>query len=575
MNERTNERLSATTCLFWNVLSATEVVSSDDEVSNALFRPVGSVRIAAEMMLFAAFVCGFGVLYVEAQSAIGATNDCRKCLMSGFAWCSQMAGSGWCGERHDLRCDPGTQPPVTRMHDCPPNPEHPPSKPPPTPENSCRLDAVQYCPQQTGPGGQGPGQQRPGAGQQGPSQGPAPRLPEIPPYVNRACQGDCPGPTDLATFTMCIKQHGQNLAPECMLAMARWANELQQEMEGGVLQACFSEGQRLCPNQDGISLLECLRRKVDDTSEDCKAALRNFAREPSMPNQPSQPPTPNHPPMPSQPPAGPMPLLWQACVQDLHTLCPDQAQNPAGAECLQVHYEQLSMGCAAALNAWKAMQVPDYVQRACRMDAQALCAGLEMGAPLMACLSQHYADLTQTCTEALATWKHDMMDQGQENTEFHLTPELADCLVAHQDQISNACAQYLTDEHVLVATSPPAASRPPLTVWAAALLGVAVVCLVCSICNCARRRAQFGQVAPSAVGIKMDRRVRPQPQDGQLQEQAAYSASSFAAPSAPPDNSATHTMHSGVAMAEPHNNLLSQQTISSEQEVVNMDQLQP
>jgi len=106
-----------------------------------------------------------------------------------------------------------------------------------------------------------------------------------------------------------------------------------------------------------------------------------------------------------QPPAE---QVIEGCASELETYC--AAVTPGEGRllaCVYAHGDKLSGQCDfalydAAVRLERAIRALTYVASECRADIESLCAGVQMGEGRIAqCLSDHAAELSQPCDQAL------------------------------------------------------------------------------------------------------------------------------------------------------------------------------
>ena len=138
---------------------------------------------------------------------------------------------------------------------------------------------------------------------------------------------------------------------------------------------CMDDAQKLCPGvQPGKGrIAACLKQHKDQVSQECQAKMAQFREE------------------------------AEACEADVQKLCPNTRPGPERHQCMQAHKDQVSDQCKQLFaqmmerrgEAREAMQ-------ACRGDAQKLCKGVQPGeGRIVQCLKSHQQDLSQGCAAAL------------------------------------------------------------------------------------------------------------------------------------------------------------------------------
>ncbi len=91
----------------------------------------------------------------------------------------------------------------------------------------------------------------------------------------------------------------------------------------------------------------------------------------------------------------------EPCAEDITRFCKDSSPDEGNvALCLKQHENELSSLCRDMLQA--AQKRIDEVKRACAMDIEKLCKGIEPGRGRIAeCLNRHASELTPACAEQM------------------------------------------------------------------------------------------------------------------------------------------------------------------------------
>lgn len=90
----------------------------------------------------------------------------------------------------------------------------------------------------------------------------------------------------------------------------------------------------------------------------------------------------------------------ETCAEDIARFCSDISHEGNVALCLKQHENELSSLCRDMLQA--VQKRIDEVKRACSMDIDKLCKGIEPGRGRIAeCLNGHATELTPACAEQI------------------------------------------------------------------------------------------------------------------------------------------------------------------------------
>jgi hypothetical protein len=86
-----------------------------------------------------------------------------------------------------------------------------------------------------------------------------------------------------------------------------------------------------------------------------------------------------------------------ACAADVKAHCKGARPGEARAACIKLHYKEFSLPCQLALVKANA------VRRACKADAEKICADIQPGGGrIETCMKEHFADLSDKCTETIS-----------------------------------------------------------------------------------------------------------------------------------------------------------------------------
>jgi len=95
------------------------------------------------------------------------------------------------------------------------------------------------------------------------------------------------------------------------------------------------------------------------------------------------------------------------CRADAERLCGDASSRQERHACMESHQDALSASCkdAIAERKDKREQHRAAFEGACGADAAQFCAGIEPGRELASCMKAHRDDLSETCHEALQSFR--------------------------------------------------------------------------------------------------------------------------------------------------------------------------